>query len=187
MDTINKVVILRNTNARIAASDVKKLLEKHDSDLPYECFLNDLETKCNELQSKTNKCSQKKCKTVNEFDAKFCKECGQRLDRTSGEVLINSLDWVDEESANSWNIFVNDVVPKIRGRLLVAVEYGDCYKEDPWKQFFFVIDDGVLSYCNVDAFAVGDVTAPVFDKIDDEEDEDEEEEDYEDDMHEGDR
>jgi hypothetical protein len=189
---IDSVTFLRpeRSTLNIDPRDAKKLLDKYDGDLPENCFLRELEDKINSQTKEKVKCA---CGTTSYGNAKFCRECGAKVVKKSVAGLeINCLDWHDDDSgydetaANTFfPIFVNKVVPLLRGQAEGSVTYGEVNDDgediNNYKTSHFIISDGQLVWCEIQLHPGAD--APVFtpndeyEESDDDEDEDEEDDD----------
>jgi len=179
-DVIKSITVLKSSDPAplIPLQLVSKLCAKYDETLPYECFLFQLN---DEISSRTTStCNDASCGLQNDLDARYCKHCGSKI--VSGKkrmVKIESLDWCDEGSCETFeSIFVNEVVPHIKGRIEAFVTYETSTTATGIGQYCFRVEHGKIEYCDF-TLTVG--AAPTFDLSDaddpdagDLEDEDEE-------------
>jgi len=161
----------------IPAKRLEKFMDIHEDDLPEDCFLprimelyeNDAELRCHN------------CATSNDDDAKFCKECGTKI-QLNDRIFINDLSWYGNESAELFNrIFLKKVVPMIKGKMTCMISYAENsldLKILP-KCKYFVVEDGKIEwFSSIDVS--GEAQSPEFyfqeePEEDDELDEDDEE------------
>lgn len=162
MDIINDCVFIADSgNETISLELVRDLVDKFDSMLPDDCWLRTVVEDYEGAEEDVVECTRKGCNTSNDFDAKFCKECGARITDDVDQVRIPNLQWNGEQSCESWGtIFVNEVVPHIRGLVHGAAFYGDPDDTSvPWKNFYFSVHNGRISYHTLE---LPDADGPVF-------------------------
>jgi len=142
-------------NLTIDARDAKRLIDKYEDDFPEYCFLRDLEDKISQSTKEKVKC---RCGTQSYGNAKFCRECGTKLEKKSlNDLELNGIDWHDDDyesyAANTFfPVFVEKVVPCLRGYAECEVTYGDDNDDDEdikFKTAHFIINNGELTWCEI--------------------------------------
>ena len=141
-------------NLTISHADAKRLLDKYEDEFPDNCFLRDLADKINQTTKEKYKC---RCGTQSCGNAKFCRECGTKIERaTPAGIELDSIDWSDDYDNYAANtffpIFVDKVVPCLRGYAECCVTFGDDDGESDdieFKTAHFVISNGELTWCEV--------------------------------------
>lgn len=104
---VDSVEIVRGS-LRIRPEDVRKLRDKHKSQLPEDCFLTELRI------AKTAKCEN--CAALNDVDAAFCKKCGLKMPAPTEEgVEIKRLAWNGEGSGWSFDTLKDKIAPFLMG------------------------------------------------------------------------
>lgn len=146
-DVIDSVVVTSFGTSWPKASieKLREVYENHEDALPENCFLYDVLDNEDE-DADEDVCTM--CSTENDYDAKFCKECGTRMHTAEAQVVLTSLEWSGDDAAETFvTIFINKIVPLINGRLTGCVFYGDPDEEAvPWKDAPFVIEDNEITF-----------------------------------------
>lgn len=142
---------------------LRKVFKEHEDNLPEECFLREL---IEDLDSIVDDNTCVKCLTDNDYDSKFCKECGLKLHAENETIEIPDLTWSGDRAAETFNsIFIEKLVPLIINRIEGCVLYGDPDELNlPWKSTNFVIDNGKIEFVHINKTV--QCAAPVF-KIED--------------------
>lgn len=151
MRDISSIIIL-SSNATIKAEKVKELDDETSGRWPDGCFMTDLTNRIDSEDYDTIDCGVKGCETENENDAKFCKECGGRLERPNQEDLkVDRLDWNGDGSGNTWHpVFVKKIAPHIVGDLEAIAVLGTSDDEEPVKLMGIQVHNGIFTRCEVD-------------------------------------
>lgn len=134
----------------ISVEGLRKIIKDHEDELPEECFLTDLMVELEDVDGDDRCCSA--CETYNDYDAKYCKDCGKKFDAGDHlEIKFSNLAWVGSNSVETFDsIFVKKVVPLINGRVEVGMNYGDGEDEfAPWKSCYFVIYNGRVEWISL--------------------------------------
>lgn len=152
MKDIHDIIVL-SSDARISKEDLEKLAADHKfmDNMPGRCFLEEFLGNDDDEYDDID-CTS--CQTVNEPDAKFCKECGLSLKKTENGLAVGyNLDWCDDDSGRTFfSTFVKKVVPVIKGRIeAFAILYSGDEEDDgvstsrklPRKLMGFVVDNGI--------------------------------------------
>lgn len=160
-DIIDSMVITSfgSTWPTASIKKLREVLEEHEDELPENCFLREL---IEELDANDDKDTCARCSTDNDYDAKFCKECGARLHTENETTEVTSLDWSGDGAAETFDsIFVKKLVPLIEGKLEGCVLYGDPDEQAlPWKSCYFLIEDREIVFVSPDMERA--TSAPVF-------------------------
>ena len=177
----------KQSTLSIDPRDAKKLIDKYESDFPNYCFLANVE---NEISKQTKEKVKCRCGTQSYGNAKFCRECGEMLSKkTVSGIDLKDIDWHDDEydtnAANTFfPIFVQKVVPLLRGHAECSVTFGNVNDDDETEDLetaYFVINNGELTWCQAvlspGAYAPTFKADDLFEESDDDEDEDEDEDD----------
>src|SRR5579871_3831465 len=139
-------------NLSIDASDAKRLIDRYEDSFPDYCFLREVEDKLGSQTKEKVKCQ---CGTQSYGNAKFCRECGTQLPKKTLEgVALTNIDWHDDDYATDaantfFEVFVQKVVPNLRGHAECSVTYSDEDDEDSSKTAHFVINNGELTWCEI--------------------------------------
>jgi hypothetical protein len=139
----------------ISVADAKQLIAAYESSFPDCCFLRDIEDELGKQTKEKHKCE---CGTQSYGNAKFCRECGTKIDKQrSTNIQINSLDWHDNDHYDScaantfFPVFINEVVPRLTGQAECSVSYGedDGSEEINFKTAHFIINNGEVTWCEI--------------------------------------
>lgn len=128
----------------ISIDVVRQIVDARSNELPEDCFLQELHDEAEDVEA-TYRCQ--KCETCNDDDAKFCKECGTRLDMLV-VLTFGTPMWAGDDSWKTFSsIFVENVVPHIKGDVTCCITYGDEDDSDtPWFTAYFRISAGTITW-----------------------------------------
>ncbi len=124
---INSNEVLVNT-AWMYAEDVVKLLEDLDDNLPESCFLKKMEREASVACRARKQCLLINCKLKNEFDARFCKQCGTPFPTAERvKISLPNLWWYGEGSGYLIETLFTNIAPYVHGEVqaLFIWEGGD--------------------------------------------------------------
>jgi hypothetical protein len=168
-DIINNtfVMSLGTSWPLIPIEKLKEVYEKHEDELPDYCFLKELIENLEESDDDVNPCA--KCSTANDDDAKYCKQCGAKLEEEEETTYVQNLDWHGDGAVETFeSIFIKKIVPLITGTIEGGFLFGDPEDQNtPWLSAFFVIENGTLRFVAPDMERSEE--APVFNLGEDEE------------------